>query len=340
MKQFQICGLGNGLVDVIVDVSKDEFAGLGIEKGTMTLVSTEEQSAMLHSLGNRTQRLVAGGSVGNSVIAAAQLGGSSAFITSLGDDRYGLFYDQEARHLNVELGTALKVGESTGTCLALITPDAERTMRTSLGAACKLAPEDVSETTIRSSEWLFIEGYVFANPAPGPAAIDSAVALAKKHGTKVALTLSEQFIPQVFGAHVQRILPECDLVFCNEPEACALSGAANALEAFKELAKRTPGLVVTRGSGGALVQHQGLSFHVPAFPCQPIDLLGAGDMFAGSYLYGIQSGIDAPRAARAACYLAMQVITRYGARIQTGLKEYWRDGLNAPPQAEAVAVSC
>lgn len=334
-----MCGLGNGLVDVIVDVTNEEFSRLGIEKGTMTLVAVEEQSSILHLLGSRTQRLVAGGSVGNSVIAAAQLGGASAFITSLGDDRYGLFYDQEARHLNVELGTALKVGETTGTCLALITPDAERTMRTALGAACKLAPDDVSEGTIQASHWLFIEGYVFANPEPGPAAIDKAVALAKKHGTKVALTLSEQFIPQVFGAHVGKILADCDLLFCNEPEACALSGKAHALDAFRSLAKRVQGLVVTRGADGALVQHQGQAFHVPAFPCQPVDLLGAGDMLAGSYLYGIQSGIDAPRAARAACFLAMQVITRYGARIQTGLKEYWREGLNAAPQSEPVAVS-
>ncbi len=339
MKRYTACGLGNGIVDVLVNVTENEFKELGFERGTMTLVELEEQQKLLSTLGERTSRLVSGGSVGNSIIAIAQLGGSGAFVTSLGDDRYGLFYSQEAEHLNVELGAALKVGKSTGTCAALITPDAERTMRTCLGAASLLCPEDVSEESIRQSEWLFIEGYVFANPPSSLEAIQTAVKYALKHGTKIALTMSEQFIPNVFGQQVSAVLEHSDLVFCNEPEACALSGATDSTEAFRELARKTKGVVVTQGARGALVSCNGEAFSVPAFPCEPIDLLGAGDMFAGAFLYGICSGIPARQAARAACYLSMKVITRYGARIQTGLKDYWREGLEADPQSATVSTA-
>src|SRR5262249_7181797 len=143
-------------------------------------------------------RLVSGGSVANSVIAFSQLGGQAAFIGCVGDERYGLFYTGELGELGIDIGNPIIVHEFTGTCICLVTPDAERTMRTCLAVSSHLAAKHVDERRIAGSEWLFIEGYVFANPETGQSAIREAIKIAKKNGTKVAITCSDAFVVQVF----------------------------------------------------------------------------------------------------------------------------------------------
>src|SRR5205814_4467960 len=135
----------------------------------------------------------------NSVIAYSQLGGKGAFIGCVGDDRYGLFYATEFEELDIDIGNPVIIGEATGTCVAIITPDAERTMRTCLAVSSHLAARHVDEERIKKSDWLFIEGYVFANPETGQGAIRKALAAARLHGTKIAVTCSEAFIVNVFG---------------------------------------------------------------------------------------------------------------------------------------------
>src|SRR3954447_16213577 len=132
MKEFDVCGLGNAIVDIFVEVSDDEFAALGFERGTMRLVDPFEQSGLLDRLHAREPRLVSGGSVANSVIALSQLGGRAAFLGCVGDDRCALFYQTEFEELGIAFGNPPLVGETTGTCVCLVTPDAERTMRTCL----------------------------------------------------------------------------------------------------------------------------------------------------------------------------------------------------------------
>src|SRR5438477_7483225 len=199
MKEFQLCGLGNAVVDIFLEVSDDEFASLGFERGGMRLVTLEEQIALLSRYQSLDPTLVSGGSVANSVIAYSQLGGKAAFIGCVGDDRYGLFYATEFEELDIDIGNPVIIGEATGTCVAIITPDAERTMRTCLAVSSHLAARHVDEERIKNSEWLFIEGYVFANPDTGQGAIRRAVEVAKANDVKVALTCSDAFIPQVFG---------------------------------------------------------------------------------------------------------------------------------------------
>src|SRR5437762_7183136 len=132
MKQFHVCGLGNALVDILLELEDAEFAALGFERGTMRLVDHAEQRALLERFHAREPRLVSGGSVANSVIACSQLGGRAAFIGCVGDDRYGLFYATEFEELDIDIGNPVIMGEATGTFVAIITPDAERTMRTCL----------------------------------------------------------------------------------------------------------------------------------------------------------------------------------------------------------------
>lgn len=330
MKEYDVCGLGNAIVDIFVEVSDDEFASLGFERGTMRLVGLDEQKKLLERFHDREPRLVSGGSVANSVIALSQLGGQSAFMGCVGDDRYGLFYSNEFDELEIEIGNPVIVGQATGTSLIVITPDAERTMRTCLAVSSHLADRHVDEERIKNSEWLFIEGYVFANPQTGQSAIREAIRVAKKHGTKVAVTCSEAFIVQNFGDPFREALKQTDLLFCNETEACAVVGANDAVEAFRKLKGVVPSAVVTVGPGGAFVRHGGLDRHVRAFECSPKDLTGAGDMFAGAFLYGLTHDVPAPKAARAACYLAMKVISQIGARLHHGTRHFWDEALAIP----------
>lgn len=326
-KEFDVCGLGNCLVDILLELSNEEFAEQGFEKGTMRLVEPPEQKQLLEKYHHREPRLVSGGSVANSIIACSQLGGRAAFIGCVGDDRYGLHYATEFEELQIEFCNPPLVGETTGTCVSIITPDAERTMRTSLAVSSRLSDRHVKAERIRASEWLFVEGYVFANPNTGQHAIREAIRTAKAHGVKVAVTCSEAFVPQVFGDAFREALRQTDLLFCNATEAMSVVGGNSAAEAFVGLKSVVPSCVVTDGPNGAYIRYAGSEAHVPAFPCEPKDLTGAGDMFAGAFLYGLTHGVPAERAARAGNLLAMKVITQIGARLHHGVREFWAEGL-------------
>ncbi len=330
MPEFQLCGLGNAIVDIFVEVSDAEFAALGFERGSTRLVEAAEQKDLLARFQGREPRLVSGGSVANSVIAFSQLGGQAALLACVGDDRYGLFYEAECQELKIDVGSPVIVGGTTGTCLILITPDAERTMRTCLAVSGHLSARHVDARRLQESEWLFIEGYLFANPENGQGAVREALRLARQHGVKVAITCSEAFIVNVFGDPFREALKQTDLLFCNASEACAVTGAKSAREAFDRMKGVVPSAVVTAGPEGAYVRHEGVEAHVKAFPCEPKDLTGAGDMFAGAFLYGITHGAAPDRAARAACFLAMKVITQVGARLHHGTRQFWDQALAAP----------
>lgn len=327
MKEFKLCGLGNAVVDIFLEVSDSEFASLGFERGGMRLVDLQEQKVLLDRYQKHEPKLVSGGSVANSVIAFSQLGGQAAFIGCVGDDRYGLFYASEFEELGIDIGNPIIVNEATGTCVCLVTPDAERTMRTCLAVSSHLAAKHVEERRVANSEWLFIEGYVFANPDTGQTAIREAIQIAKKHKTKIAITCSDAFVVHVFGDALREALKHADLFFCNEGEACAVTGAKTAEEAFKKLNGNIPSVVVTHGPHGAYIRHDGVEAHVPAFPSDPKDLTGAGDMFAGSFLYGITHGVSPVKAARAAGYLSHKVITQVGARLHHGTRQFWDESL-------------
>jgi sugar/nucleoside kinase (ribokinase family) len=327
MREFQLYGLGNALVDLFIEVSDEEFATLGYPRGSTQLVGLAEQKALLKRFEDREMRLASGGSVANSIIAFAQLGGQAAFLGCVGDDRYGLFYQSEFEELGIDFGNPVIVGQSTGTCVCLITPDAERTMIVCLGVSSSLAARHVDERRLKNADWLFVEGYTLANPQTGESAVRETVRLARQHDVRIALTCSEAFVVNQTGGAFLETLAQTDLLFCNASEASAVTGKTSAHEAFAALANKVPSAVVTDGPHGAYVRHAGVESHVPAYPCQPIDLTGAGDMLAGAFLYGIIHDIAPDRAARAACYLAMKVISQVGARLHHGTRRFWDECL-------------
>ena len=329
MKEFDVIGLGNSLVDILLELTDGEFGDLKFEKGTMRLVDPAEQLQLLGKFRDHEPKLVSGGSVANSIIACSQLGGKGAFIGCVGDDRYGLHYTGEFTDLNIDFVNAPLLNETTGTCVSIITPDAERTMRTSLAVSSHLAARHVPADKIAAATWLFVEGYVFANANTGQHAIREAVRVAKANGTKIALTCSDAFIPQVFGEPFLEALKQSDLLFCNATEALAVASGSTTAEAFAKLKAIVPNVVVTDGPNGAFVRFNGEEHHVPAFPCKPIDVTGAGDMFAGAFLYGITRNVPAAKAARAANFLAMKVITQIGARLHHGAKQFWDEATSS-----------
>ncbi len=329
MKQFHVCGLGNAIVDIFIEVTDAEFESLDFERGTMRLVDQAEQQELLKKFhdGQHDLKLVSGGSVANSVIGLSQLGGKGAFIGCVGDDRYGLHYAEEFNQLSIDMGNPVLVGETTGTCLAIITPDAERTMRTCLAVSSQLSARHVDRRRIENSEWLFIEGYVFANPETGQHAIREAIRIAKSAGTKVALTCSDGFIPEVFGEVFREALSGSDLLFCNAPESVAVTHADDSAQAFAKLKDMVPNCVVTDGANGAYVRFGTTESHVAAIACVPRDLTGAGDMFAGAFLFGITHDFAPEVAARGANFMCHKVITQVGARLQLGAQELWKSAV-------------
>src|SRR5262245_23372703 len=220
----------------------------------MRLVDLAEQKMLLDRYQHQEPKLVSGGSVANSIIAFSQLGGQAAFIGCVGDDRYGLFYASEFEELGIDIGNPIIVNEATGTCMCIVTPDAERTMRTCLAVSSHLSARHVDEARVKNSDWLFIEGYVFANPDTGQTAIREAIRVAKQNGTKVAVTCSDAFIVHVFGDALREALDHTDLFFCNESEACAVTQTDNAEEAFKKLERHVKSVVVTNGPHGAYIR--------------------------------------------------------------------------------------
>jgi sugar/nucleoside kinase (ribokinase family) len=329
MRTVQVYGIGNALVDLVISLNDSEFRTLDFKKGSMVLVDGTEQDILLERFGERDLTLCSGGSVANSIIMVAELGGSAAFTCCLGDDRFGHAYRAEFSKLGIRLHDGVPSDRTltTGTCVSLVTPDSERTMRTCLGTAQKTSAAQLNAATIADAHWIFVEGYLLANGEDGQGAAKEMIRVARQSKTKVAFTCSEAFIPEVFGNTVHAILPDVDLLFVNLYEAQALTKTSSADEAFASLVQRVPNVVLTRGAEGAMIAFDGDTFAVPAIPCIPVDLTGAGDAFAGAFLYAVNNGFSARDAAKGAASMAMHVITKYGARLHSDVRALWSEAL-------------
>jgi sugar/nucleoside kinase (ribokinase family) len=324
VKKFQVATFGNAIVDILIELTNNDpqVESLGLKNGSFQLVELDFQKKIIENYKNLQPKLVSGGAIANSVIAFSQLGGKASFTACIGDDRYGLHYKSEFEELGIHLGLAPLKNESSGTCVILVSPNAERTMCTNLACAALLGSEHINENLIKDSEWIFTEGYLLAVPA-GMEASYKLVELAKKNQTKLAFTLSAEFIVSAFKEPVTRMIKNADLIFANIHEAelfAGVKGAELARKALKELCQH---VVITDGENGVWIAEAGKDYHVPAIPTKPIDLTGAGDMFAGAYMYGITHGLNVEEAGRKACFLAHKVIQQVGARVTQGLKEDW-----------------
>ncbi len=314
-KEIQVCGLGNGLVDVQAEVNDDMLEKFGVGKGTMTLVEASAQSKYIQQLNNHTFHRSSGGSAANTMIALAQFGARSALKTILGLDDMGSFYAKEFQDLGIHLDADMVHEQDTGTCLALITPDAERTMLTSLGVNRAFGTEHIREATVARSEWLYIEGYKFSEPN-GAEAIAEAMRFARQYGTKIAVSFSDTFVVNVFRDSLEEIASNADFIFCNETEAMAFTREDNSDDAFRKLSNSFPSVACTLGKRGSLLNFGEDIHEIAPYYTTPIDTTGAGDIYAAGVLYGITHSYSAVQAGHLGSYAASKVIAQFGARLK------------------------
>lgn len=315
MTLYDVYGVGNALVDIQAQVDDAVLTNLEIDKGIMTLVDDQQQSAVLGHLDGRPLNRCAGGSAANTIVAIAELGGSAGYIGKIGSDPIGDFFLQDMR----DLGVSMQVAPSdlpTGTCAVLITDDAQRTMLTNLAASATLSVDDIMEEQIAQSKYVYIEGYLLTGDTAKAAAY-KAMELAKKHNVKVAFTASDPFLVNMIRDEIWELITgPVDLFFCNEEEAKSLTGHDDPLKCAVAIHEHCENVALTLGNKGSLVMHGGSEYPIEGVQVDAVDTTGAGDMYAGALLYGITNGMDWRTAGHLASHAAARVVAQLGARLE------------------------
>jgi len=319
-KKFDIYGIGNALVDLQVQVTEAELSALGLTKGGMTLVGADQQQQLLQISKRSNVNQACGGSAANSIIAFSQLGGKTAYGCLVGKDQLGEFYMSEMQELGVTIELDARSAEPTGICGIFITPDAERTMATFLGASAAFSKVEVNEKLLAQSSWLYVEGYLFSSPN-GQEAVRQAIAIAKENGVKIAVTFSDAFIVDVFRKPLEAAVSQADLIFANMREAQHFVGVEDESELFNKFKAVAPNVVMTMSERGALVHFEQKDYVVEPFPTKAVDDTGAGDMFAGAFLYAIANGYSPDKAGRLSCFLGSRVVSQLGPRLHCNVRE-------------------
>ncbi len=287
--------MGAAIVDTEVVVSESFIKENEIGKGLMTLVDADRQKYLIDSL--KTQRvpvkMSCGGSACNSVVAASMFGSTAFFSGKVASDEVGDFFVKDLNQSGVDFHQVDPSNGVTGKCLVMVTPDAERTMNTNLGASLELTYREVDEDALSNSEWLYIEGYVVTDDQRTAVARD-AMNFAKENGVKTSLSLSDPFVVEVFSDNIKTIIGEdgLDLIFCNGDEARSFTGTHNIEAAAEGLKKYAKTFVITRGPGGSLVFDGVDLIHTDGVLASAVDTNGAGDMFAGAFLHALSIGKD------------------------------------------------
>lgn len=312
---FDIYGVGNSLVDIQAPVSDETLVRLGFPKGIMTLVDESAQMRVLSALDGAPVTQCAGGSAANTVIGAAGFGARVAYAGKVGHDSLGKFFLQDMRDLGVTIEVPSTAGQ-TGTCVILITDDAQRTMLTNLAASSTLGPDDILEEDIRGSKYVYVEGYLFTGESTRAAALKT-MELAKKNGVKVAFTVSDPFLINLFRDEFWRLIEgPVDLLFCNLEEARSLTGKHDPIECAMEIHRHSENVALTLGPDGSLLMHQGQVLPIEGVGVDALDTTGAGDMYAGALLYAITNGFEMKAAGRLASHAAARVVSQLGARLK------------------------
>lgn len=313
--QYDVYGVGNALVDIQAQITDDVLATLGFTKGVMTLVEEPTQEQVLSHLNGRPINRCAGGSAANTVIGVADFGGKAAYAGKVGHDSLGEFCLQDMRRMGVTIEVPPGNGQ-TGTCVVLITEDAQRTMLTHLGVSSLLGPDDVKESEIRNAKYVYVEGYLFTNDSTRAAAL-KAIELAKANGVKVAFTVSDPFLIDLFrDAFWKLIEGPVDLLFCNEQEARSLTGKDDPIDCAHQIHKHAENVALTLGKNGSILMHNGQMIPIEGVEVEALDTTGAGDMYAAGVLYGITNGLSWRQAGHLASHAAARIVAQLGARLE------------------------
>ncbi len=316
MAKFDVYGMGNALVDMEFEVEDGFLEFMKIDKGVMTLVDEEEQHRLLAHLDAFEGNKASGGSAANTLIALSALGGSAYYSCKVADDDLGDFYLNDLKAGGVKSNMNGKHPHGvTGKCLVMITPDAERTMHTFLGISSELSVAELNAEAIANSQYCYMEGYLVTSPCARQANIEAG-RIARENGVKTSLTFSDPAIVEFFGeALTETIGDGIDMLFCNEHEAMAYTGKDNIDDAIESVKTFSREFAITLGARGALIYDGSTLYEIEPTPTQAVDTNGAGDNFAGAFLYGITHGMSHPQAGALASRVAAKVVSQFGPRL-------------------------
>ncbi len=320
MSRFDVVAIGNALVDVLAYEDESFVVRTGVDHGTTTLVDGARSEEIYAQMGPAAE--MSGGSAGNTAAGLASFGGRAAYIGRVADDAFGKVFAHDLRSLGVHFDSPIASdGAPTGRCLVIVTPDAERTMCTYLGAGAELDVHYVDEAVIEAAAVTYLEGYVW-DPPPAKVAVRRAAEIAHRADQRVALTLSDPFCVERHRAEfLELVESDVDILFANEDEITRLYE----VETFDEALHRVRGhcdiAALTRGALGSVIV-AGDDMHViDAHPTQVVDTTGAGDLYAAGFLYGFTHGQDLATSGKLASLAAAEVISHLGARPARPLAE-------------------
>jgi sugar/nucleoside kinase (ribokinase family) len=318
---LDVVAIGNAIVDVISQEQDSFIARHGLVKGGMQLVDADQAELLYADMGQG--REISGGSAANTLAGLAALGARCGFIGQVCDDQLGRIFTHDIRALGIRYATAMaSEGPPTARCLIMVTPDAQRTMNTFLGASQALPASALDLAMIRSARILYLEGYLW-DPEQPRAAMRDAIAAARDAGREIAFTLSDAFVIARHGDDFRALIEEgqIDILFSNESEITALADTHDIETAIARFAPRVGTLVVTRSEQGAIAVRDGIRHAVPAAPVEAVlDTTGAGDLFAAGFLAGHVRGRTPDQCLAIGAICAAEVISHYGARPEADLK--------------------
>jgi len=305
------------LIDILVPCNEGLLSQLSLSRGTHEILDRHEQEKLLHACEHLAHTIVSGGAGSNLAACARLLGVQASVLGLAANDPYGFRCVNELESLGISCPVPRSLLGITGSCLSLITPDSERTMRTHLGVAGELSDAHLDIPALTHSSYVVIEGYFLAGSANNRAALFKTVEACLAAGTPLAFTCSSPQIALRHREEIQReIAPHVAILFANELEALALSGMPRVADAFTALRSRLSNVIVTASDRGAYVSYGEESFHQPAFPIgdRAVDSTGAGDAFAGTLLAALLSGVPVRAASRGAARVAAEVVTQLNSR--------------------------
>ncbi|MCB2086851.1 MAG: adenosine kinase [Sphingomonadaceae bacterium] len=319
--RYDVIAIGNAIVDVMAPCTDDLIEELDLNKGGMTLVDEDGAKRLYDAMG--PAREISGGSAANTLAGLSAMGAQCAFIGQVADDQLGEVFAHDIRAVGIDFDTPARAGQpSTARCLIFVTPDAQRTMNTFLGASQFLPPETLDAEAVAAAKILYLEGYLW-DPEEPRAAMRRAIEAARAAGRKVAFTLSEVFVIDRHGDDFRALIEDglIDILFANHTELAALTGEDDFEAGLAALAPKVPTLVVTRSADGAVAMANGERAEVAAEPIdEVVDTTGAGDLFAAGFLFGHVREESLELSLRRGAIAAAEIISHYGARPEADLK--------------------
>lgn len=327
---FDVVGIGNAIVDVLTQADDALVEQQGLPKGGMTLIDGPRAESLYDRMG--PAREISGGSAANTLAGVASLGGRAAFIGKVRNDQIGGIFRHDIRAAGVHFETPPATsGPPSGRCLIFVTPDAQRTMATFLGAATELGPDGVDPEVIAAAKVTYMEGYLFDPPA-AKAAFVKAAEIARAAGRKVSLTLSDPFCVERHRAAFRDLVEHhVDILFANEQEICALYQVDGFDAALQAVRNHCEVAALTRSEQGSVVLAGDEVHVVDAAPVEKVvDTTGAGDLYAAGFLFGYTRGDSLYDCGRIGAIAAAEIISHFGARPEVDLVRHLEDCMAAP----------